>query len=74
MNIEEIVSEALFEARPYVEDYEKLRSKVFEVVGKVKTRKELREALTSLIENEQEPFKTDLRIFLQKMEALGGEP
>jgi hypothetical protein len=64
------LEEALFEARPYVEYYERLESLVRQLWKEATDEKNFLQLLTEEIERAEEPFKTDLRIFLQKFEAL----
>jgi len=73
VNTEDIVREALFEVRPYVEDYEKLKATVNNVLGSggSESLERLKEILKLKIKDESEPFKTDLKILLQKIEAMG---
>lgn len=64
------IEDALFEARPYVEYYDRLE----ELVRKLWKKAESEEAFIQMLEGElqrsEEPFKTDIRIFLQKFTAL----
>lgn len=66
------IEDALFEARPYVEYYDRLE----ELVRKLWKKAESEEAFIQMLEGElqrsEEPFKTDIRIFLQKFTALEG--
>lgn len=66
------IEDALFEARPYVEYYDRLE----ELVRKLWKKAESEEAFIKMLEGElqrsEEPFKTDIRIFLQKFTALEG--
>ncbi|NJE09828.1 hypothetical protein [Thermococcus sp. MAR1] len=64
------LEEALFEARPYVEYYERLESLVKRLWEESVDEKDFLQLLRGEIERAQEPFKTDLRIFLQKFEVL----
>ncbi|ASJ04203.1 hypothetical protein [Thermococcus barossii] len=64
------LEEALFEARPYVEYYERLESLVRQLWKEATDEKNFLQLLKEEIERAEEPFKTDLRIFLQKFEAL----
>ncbi|ASJ02419.1 hypothetical protein A3L09_03700 [Thermococcus profundus] len=68
----ELVEEALFEARPYVEYSDRLRSVILSALKETGDVEELKARIESLMEKESEPFKTDLRIFLQKLEGLLG--
>ncbi|ACJ15692.1 hypothetical protein, conserved [Thermococcus onnurineus NA1] len=64
------LNEALFEARPYVEYYEKLENLVKRLWTEAATEENFLRLLNEEIERAEEPFRTDLRIFLQKFEAL----
>nr|WP_206204013.1 hypothetical protein [Thermococcus sp. ES12] len=64
------MEEALFEARPYVEYYERLESLVRQLWKEATDEKNFLQLLKEEIERAEEPFKTDLRIFLQKFEGL----
>ncbi|NJE42581.1 hypothetical protein [Thermococcus sp. GR6] len=64
------LNEALFETRPYVEYYEKLENLVKRLWTEAATEENFLRLLNEEIERAEEPFRTDLRIFLQKFEAL----
>ncbi|NJD99099.1 hypothetical protein E3E26_04785 [Thermococcus sp. LS1] len=64
------INEALFEARPYVEYYERLENLVKGLWAKAATEENFLRLLNEELERAEEPFRTDLRIFLQKFEAL----
>ncbi|ACS34299.1 hypothetical protein [Thermococcus gammatolerans] len=64
------VEEALFEARPYVEYYDRLRELVLGLLNESGDAESLRKRLEDEIARADEPFKTDLKIFLQKLEAM----
>nr|WP_206204481.1 hypothetical protein [Thermococcus sp. 21S7] len=66
------MEEALFEARPYVEYHEKLENLVRRLWEEAADEESFLQLLRGEIERAEEPFKTDLRIFLQKFEALKG--
>ena len=66
-----IVEEALFEARPYVEYPDRLRELVLGLLDGAESVEDLKKRLEEEIARADEPFKTDLRIFLQKLEAVG---
>lgn len=68
MELKRKVEEALFEARPYVEYWDRLKE-VVESLPK-EDEGEFLKLLEEKIEEAPEPFKTDLRIFLQKFEGL----
>ncbi len=67
-----IVDDALFEARPYVEYWEKLEKLVKELWRESTDLNNFIELLSEEMNRAEEPFKTDLRIFLQKLESLKG--
>ncbi|WP_010477247.1 hypothetical protein [Thermococcus zilligii] len=69
-NAEKLIEEALFEARPYVEYYDRLKSLVRNLWGKSGDMGEFLRLLNEELKRAEEPFKTDIRIFLQKLEAL----
>ncbi|WP_258084771.1 hypothetical protein [Thermococcus thermotolerans] len=64
------LKEALFEARPYVEYYERLENLVKRLWEESTDETNFLRLLNEEIERAEEPFRTDLRIFLQKFEAL----
>ncbi|RKX49841.1 MAG: hypothetical protein DRP38_02160, partial [Thermotogae bacterium] len=64
--MKEKIERALFEARPYIEYYEELKKKVEEISSKAQDEEAFVRALEEEIKNTREPFKTDLKIFLQK--------
>nr|WP_206206073.1 hypothetical protein [Thermococcus sp. JdF3] len=64
------LEEALFEARPYVEYYDRLENLVKRLWEEATDRENFLQFLNEEIERAEEPFRTDLRIFLQKFEAL----
>ncbi|MCD6559030.1 MAG: hypothetical protein J7K57_04045 [Palaeococcus sp.] len=66
----EKIERALFEARPYVEYFEELKAKIEEISSKASNDKEFKTLVEKEITLAKEPFKTDLRIFLQKFEVL----
>ncbi|WP_297501803.1 hypothetical protein [Thermococcus sp.] len=61
---------ALFESRPYVEYWDRLKETVEALWEASRDEEEFLGLLQREIEKTEEPFKTDLRIFLQKFEAL----
>jgi len=67
-----LVEKALFESRPYVEYWEKLEKLVKELWEESTDIDNFVELLKEEIDTSEEPFKTDLRIFLQKLESLKG--
>ncbi len=64
------IEEALFEARPYVEYWDKLKELVEKLWSETEDEEEFVKRIREEMEKAEEPFKTDLRIFLQKFEAL----
>ncbi len=64
------IEDALFEARPYVEYFDELKKTVKKINEIAKSEEEFKRLIEEEIQKAQEPFKTDLRIFLQKFEAL----
>ncbi|WP_297468235.1 hypothetical protein [Thermococcus sp.] len=66
------LEEVLFEARPYVEYWDRLEKLVKELWGESENEEEFIERLKEELQRAEEPFKTDLRIFLQKFEAIEG--
>ncbi|WP_297062459.1 hypothetical protein [Thermococcus sp.] len=60
----------LFETRPYVEYWDRLEKLVKELWRKAENEEEFIERLKEELQRVEEPFKTDLRIFLQKLEAI----
>ncbi|ADT83210.1 hypothetical protein TERMP_00233 [Thermococcus barophilus MP] len=68
--LEKKIEKALFEARPYVEYYDRLKETVNKLKDKISDEEGFRKLVEKEISKAQEPFKTDLRIFLQKFEIL----
>ncbi len=64
------IENALFEARPYIEYFNDVKRKVEELEKQAINIEEFRLLLGREIENAKEPFKTDLKIFLQKFEGI----
>ena len=64
------VEDALFEARPYVEYWDRLKELVESLWNETGSEKEFIKRIKEEMAKAEEPFKTDLRIFLQKFEAL----
>ena len=64
------LEDALFEARPYVEYYERLENLVKRLWEEATDEENFLQLVNEEIERADEPFRTDLRIFLQKFEAL----
>jgi len=71
MNVKD-VEQALFEARPYVEYYDRLKELVEELSEEATDVENLLQLLGEEMERAEEPFRTDLRIFIQKLESLKG--
>jgi hypothetical protein len=70
MKNREVIDEALFEARPYVEYWDRLKELVETLWGEATDEENFVKLLQEEIERAGEPFKTDLKIFLQKFTAL----
>ncbi|AMQ19143.1 hypothetical protein [Thermococcus peptonophilus] len=68
-----ILDDALFEARPYVEYWDRLKELVEKLWEESTDEKNFIELINEEMERADEPFKTDLRIFLQKFAALISE-
>lgn len=66
----ERLREALFEARPYVEYYDRLENLVKKLWEEAVDEENFLQLVNEEIERAEEPFKTDLRIFMQKFEAI----
>lgn len=64
------IEDALFEARPYLEYFDELREKIEELEKRATDAEAFLFLLCKEIESAKEPFKTDLRIFLQKFEGV----
>ncbi|WP_297534751.1 hypothetical protein [Thermococcus sp.] len=64
------LEEVLFEARPYIENWERLKGLVEELWKESTDEENFLQLLNEEIQRAEEPFRTDLRIFLQKFEAL----
>lgn len=65
-----VVEDALFEARPYVEYWDRLKELVEGLWKESADLDEFIRVLNEEMARAEEPFKTDLRIFLQKLESL----
>jgi len=68
--VREKVEEALFEVRPYVQYWERLRSLVLRLWEEAEDEENFLQLLKEEIQRAEEPFRTDLKIFLQRFEAL----
>jgi hypothetical protein len=66
----EKLENALFEARPYLEYYEDVEKLVRDIWDKAADEGEFLTLLEEEIKKASEPFKTDLRILLQKFGEL----
>ncbi|ASJ08767.1 hypothetical protein A3L11_05820 [Thermococcus siculi] len=64
------LEDALFEARPYVEYYDRLKNLVERLWEESTDEENFIQLVNEELERAEEPFRTDLRIFLQKFEAL----
>jgi hypothetical protein len=69
-DIKRLVEDALFDVRPYVEYYDRLRNLVERLWEESTDEENFLQLLNEELERVGEPFKTDLRIFIQKFEAL----
>ncbi|AIU69893.1 hypothetical protein TEU_05895 [Thermococcus eurythermalis] len=67
---EEKLEQALFEARPYVEYWYRLEALVRELWNEATDEENFLQLLNEELQRAEEPFKTDLKIFIQKFEAL----
>jgi len=67
---EEKLKQALFEVRPYVEYWDRLEALVRELWKEATDEENFLQLLNEEMERAEEPFKTDLKIFIQKFEAL----
>ncbi len=65
-----VVEDALFEARPYVEYWDRLKELVEGLWKESADLDEFIRVLNEEMARAEEPFKTDIRIFLQKLESL----
>lgn len=68
--LKETIEKALFESRPYVEYYDRLRDLVYQLLEMASNWGEFIDLVEREIDRTDEPFKTDLRIFLQKFEGV----
>ena len=66
---DEKLERALFEARPYVEYWDKLENLVRRLWEEATDEENFLQLLNEELQRAEEPFKTDLRIFLQKFEV-----
>ena len=69
-DIKRLVEDALFDARPYVEYYDELQKLVESLIKDCPDIESLVGKLEEKAETEAEPFKTDIKIFLQRLEAF----
>jgi len=67
---DEKLERALFEARPYMEYWDKLENLVRRLWEEATDEENFLQLLNEELQRAEEPFKTDLRIFLQKFESL----
>ena len=70
MKNDEKLERALFEARPYVEYWERLQNIVRRLWEEATDEENFLQLLNEELQRAEEPFRTDLKIFLQKFEAL----
>ncbi len=68
-----VIEETLFEVRPYIEDNERLREFILGLKASSRDLEHLKGKIEEKIRGSGEPFKTDLRIFLQKLESVERE-
>ncbi|NJF24916.1 hypothetical protein E3E29_04450 [Thermococcus sp. Bubb.Bath] len=68
-DIKRLIEDALFDVRPYVEYYDELRKLVESLLGECPDVESLMEKLEEKAATEGEPFKTDIKILLQRLEA-----
>ncbi|AHL21696.1 hypothetical protein BD01_0065 [Thermococcus nautili] len=66
MKNDEKLERALFEARPYVEYWDRLENLVRRLWEEATDEENFLQLLNEEIQRAEEPFKTDLKIFLQK--------
>jgi len=66
------IEDVLFEVRPYVQYWEKLRNLVLRLWEEATDEENFLQLLNEELQRAEEPFKTDLKIFLQKFESLTG--
>jgi len=66
----EKLERALFEVRPYVEYWSRLEKIVRGLWEEATDEENFLQLLNEEIERAEEPFRTDLKIFLQKFESL----
>jgi len=67
----EKLERVLFEARPYVEYWDRLEKLVRKLWEEATDEENFLQLLNEELQRAEEPFKTDLRIFLQKFEGSG---
>ncbi|NJE54947.1 hypothetical protein [Thermococcus sp. 21S9] len=63
---DEKLERALFEARPYVEYWDRLENLVRRLWEEATDEENFLQLLNEELQRAEEPFKTDLKIFLQK--------
>ncbi|WP_297519055.1 hypothetical protein [Thermococcus sp.] len=63
------IEDALFETRPYVEYWDRLKELVEKLWNEAGSEEEFIKRIKEEMAKAEEPFKTDLRIFLQKFES-----
>jgi hypothetical protein len=66
------IEDVLFEVRPYVQYWERLRNLVLRLWEEAEDEENFLQLLNEELQRAEEPFKTDLKIFLQKFESLKG--
>jgi len=60
---------ALFDARPYVEYWDRLENIVKRLWEEATDEENFLQLLNEELQRAEEPFRTDLKIFIQKFEA-----
>ncbi|WP_456367325.1 hypothetical protein [Thermococcus sp.] len=74
MKPESILEESLFETRPYVEYWDELKKLVEKLWKEASNREEFIRRLEDEMRKAKEPFKTDIKIFIQKFRAAEESP
>jgi hypothetical protein len=68
-DIKRLVEDALFDVRPYVEYYDELRKLVESLLEECSDLESFMKKLEEKAVREGEPFKTDIKILLQRLEV-----
>ena len=69
MKDSERLERALFDARPYVEYWDRLENIVKRLWEEATDEENFLQLLNEELQRAEEPFRTDLKIFIQKFEA-----